>query len=90
MCMRYSLHHFENNPFFQRVNSSTCQWFYVLSDAGHSLEKRAIRKIRVSVVKEDNFLQQVFFAGKEVDEVSQKIKKNTFAIQKETYMDKVE
>lgn len=53
------------------------------------LEKRAIRKIRASVVKEDNFLQWVFFVGKEVDEVSQKIKKNTFAIQKETYMDKI-
>lgn len=71
--MRYSLHHFENNPFFREsiqvpdFMSSLMQVIF--------LEKMAIRKIRVSVVKEDNFLQQVFFAGKEVDEVSQKIKK---------------
>lgn len=48
--------------------------FNVLCDAGHFREKTAIRKIRDSVVKEDNSLELVFFVGKEVDEDNKKLK----------------
>lgn len=48
--------------------------FNVLCDAGHFREKTAIRKIRGSVVKEDNSLELVFFVGKEVDEDNKKLK----------------
>lgn len=57
--------------------------------AGHFRERMAIRNTWGSVVKQDTSLRLIFFVGKEVDELDQKIK-DMFAIEKEKYMDIVE
>ncbi|XP_065933279.1 beta-1,3-galactosyltransferase 5-like [Magallana gigas] len=61
----------------------------VPSRAGHFRERMAIRNSWGSVVKQDTSLRLFFFVGKEVDELDQKIK-DTFAMEKEKFMDIVE
>ncbi|XP_052695016.1 N-acetyllactosaminide beta-1,3-N-acetylglucosaminyltransferase 2-like [Crassostrea angulata] len=61
----------------------------VPSRAGNFRERMAIRNSWGSVVKQDTSLRLIFFVGKEVDELDQNIKE-TFAMEKEKYMDIVE